>query len=176
MAIGEVREKVINAIWQGIARSGVDLSGISEAQQTRLVESIANSTLSAVNDVLDEGVIAEAGKPATVEGETILWQGRPFLSVAERYVLTSERIKVIRGIVGRDVANFELIRIQDIDFSQGVTERIFNIGDIHVRGQDPSTPELLLRNVPKPEEVQETLRMAWLEARKRHGLQFREYM
>jgi hypothetical protein len=55
-------------------------------------------------------------------------------------------------------------------------ERMMGIGDISIRGHDPSDPEITLRNVSKPEEVYEIMRKAWLEARKRHGLQFREYM
>jgi hypothetical protein len=50
------------------------------------------------------------------------------------------------------------------------------LGDISIKGQDPSHPEIVLRNVAKPEDVYEILRKAWLEARKRHGLQFREFM
>ena len=59
---------------------------------------------------------------------------------------------------------------------QGVTERVFGIGDLIIRGHDPSDPTVELRNVSQPEVVYETLRRAWLEARKRHGLQFREFM
>jgi len=106
----------------------------------------------------------------------LLWEGRPFLSLVESYQLTSERVKIITGLVSRHVENFELIRVQDIDFKQGVSERILNIGDVTIRGHDPSDPVVVLRNVSKPEEVYETMRRAWLEARKRHGLQFREFM
>ena len=72
--------------------------------------------------------------------------------------------------------NFELIRIQDIDFKQGINERVFGIGDVRIRGHDASDPEILLRNVGDPEDVYEILRKAWLDARKRHGLEFREFM
>jgi hypothetical protein len=74
------------------------------------------------------------------------------------------------------VENYELIRMQDIDFKQGMSERIMGIGDITIRGQDPSDPKIELRNVADPEKIYEILRRAWLDARKRHGLQFREYM
>ena len=87
-----------------------------------------------------------------------------FLSLVEHYVLTSERIKIIRGMVSRGVENFELIRMQDIDLKQGISERVMGIGDIIIRGQDPSSPEVVLRNISKPEEVYETLRRAWLDA------------
>ena len=120
-------------------------------------------------------------QPATEEvenetGERILWQGRPFLSLVENYTITTERLKIITGLAARRVENFELIRVQDIDFKQGVGERMLGIGDIHVRGHDQSNPDIVLRNIPNPEEVYEIMRKAWLEARKRHGLQFREYM
>jgi uncharacterized membrane protein YdbT with pleckstrin-like domain len=108
--------------------------------------------------------------------EKVLWKGRPFLSLVENYTVTSERLKIITGLMSRHVENFELIRIQDIDFKQGMTERMFGIGDITIRGHDPSNPDIELRNVSRPEQVYEILRRAWLEARKRHGLQFREFM
>jgi len=68
------------------------------------------------------------------------------------------------------------VRIQDIDLSRGVTDRLFNLGDIDIRGADLSNTQFTLRNISDPERVYELLRKAWLEARKRHGLQFREYM
>ncbi len=83
---------------------------------------------------------------------------------------------MVKGFLSREVENFELIRIQDIDYKQGMSDRIFGVGDITIRGHDASDPVIELRNVPNPEEVHEILRQAWLEARKRYGLQFREYM
>jgi hypothetical protein len=50
------------------------------------------------------------------------------------------------------------------------------IGDISIKGADATRPHIVLRNIQKPDEVYETLRRAWLDARKRYGLQFREYM
>jgi uncharacterized membrane protein YdbT with pleckstrin-like domain len=77
---------------------------------------------------------------------------------------------------GKDIENVELIRLQDIDISQNLSERIFNIGDIQIRSADASQPLIILRNVSQPQEVYELLRRAWLAARKRYGLQFREEM
>ena len=109
-------------------------------------------------------------------GEQVLWKGRPFLSLVESYTITSERLKINTGLASKHVENFELIRVQDIDFKQGMGERLLGIGDVNIRGHDPSNPEITLRNVHKPEEVYETIRRAWLEARKRHGLKFNEFM
>lgn len=180
MSIQESRAKLIASIWQAIAQSGVDLQSIPSDQQAKLVDAIASSTLVTFNDLIEEASPPEP-EPAPAEvvdedAEHVLWKGRPFLSFNEKYIITSERIKITRGLVGRDVENYELIRIQDIDFSQNLSERMFKIGDINISGQDPSNAHVVLRNIPNPEEVYEILRRAWLSARKRHGLQFREYM
>jgi len=187
MAIEQTRTKIIANIWQAIAQSRIDLSTITNEQQKRMVENIADEMMVTLDQLLEEAVVSIDGEntspTAAADSETedefaevTLWKGRPFLSLVEQYTITNERLKISHGMVARKVENFELIRVQDIDFKQNVSERVFGIGDITIRGSDTSQPEVTLRNIPKPEAVYEILRRAWLEARKRHGLQFREYM
>lgn len=177
MTIEASRARVIGSIWQAIAQSGVDLSAIPKDQQEKLVGKIADNVLLTIDSILGEEMPLVVQEDEVDENaERVLWKGRPFLSLVENYTITTERLKITTGLVSRRVENFELIRVQDIDFKQGLTERMLGIGDIHVRGHDPSNPEIVLRNVPNPEEVYEIVRRAWLEARKRHGLQFREFM
>lgn len=177
MSIDKARHQVIASIWQAIAQSGVDVSAVPHEEQEKLVSKIADNLMLTVNAMLDEAPEPKpAAEPVDEYGESVLWEGRPFLSLVEYYVLTSERLKIRQGLLGRDIENFELIRIQDIDLKQGMTERILGIGDITIHGHDASDPTIVLRNVSKPEQVYETLRRAWLEARKRYGLQFREFM
>jgi hypothetical protein len=180
MAIEKTRTQIIANIWQALAQSGVDLSSVKADQQQKLVGKIADEMMVTLNNLLDDAVneIPQLSdeEPVDEMGEKVLWEGRPFLSLIEKYKLTSERLKVSHGLVGRQVENFELIRVQDIDFKQNLGERVFGTGDITIRGADPSNPVVILRNVSKPEEVYEILRRTWLEARKRHGLQFREQM
>lgn len=179
MNLKNIRAKMVSSIWQAFAQSGVDLSTIPTEQQEKLVSKIADTVLVTMDQVLDDEVLPPSAEAAAEVDETeehILWEGRPFLSLVEHYTLTSERLKITRGLVGRKVENFELVRMQDIDYKQNIGERITNLGDIFIKGQDASNPEVILRNVAKPEEVYEILRKAWLEARKRHGLQFREFM
>ena len=180
MEIEQISTKVVAAIWQAFAQSDVQLDSVPHDQQQKLVETIAQKILPVLDEVLDEyaGELPdeEEETPENTSAEKVIWNGRPFLSLVEYYTITTERIKVRTGFFGRSVENFELIRIQDIDYKQGLHERIMGIGDIRLHGQDPSHPEIILRNVSKPEEVYETLRRAWMDARKRYGLQFREFM
>jgi len=178
MSIEKIRTVVIANIWQAFTQSGVDLSTIPHKEQEALVLKIADTVLLTFDSLIEDELkpISLPEDPTDKSDETVVWSGRPFLSLVESYVITTERLKVISGMVSRGIENFELIRIQDIDFKQNVGERILGLGDITIRGHDPSDPIITLRNVPKPEEVYELLRRAWLEARKRYGLQFREYM
>jgi uncharacterized membrane protein YdbT with pleckstrin-like domain len=89
-------------------------------------------------------------------------------------VLTNDRIRLFNGVVGRRVENVELIRLQDIDYHQGVSERLFGIGDIYLRSVDASDPLVTLRNVHDPEAVTSAIRKAWLDARKRRGVVYRD--
>lgn len=174
--VEQYRAKLKSAVWKAVADSGVDLSAISAEQQARLVDAVADEGLAMVNEILDEAARAEKGN-VTLEGEEqIIWEGRPFLSQVESYMITSERVKISKGLLGKDYENFELIRIQDIDVSRGLGERMMGLGDIQIKGADPSTPEIVLRNIKDPTAVYEALRKAWLAARKRYGLIFREEM
>jgi hypothetical protein len=186
MTIETTRAHVVSSIWQAVAQSGVDLSSLPREQQARLVDAIADNLLGTVDQMLDQA-LAEAATaveseapaqaaPAGTVDEQVLWTGRPYLSLVESYTLTTERVRVMKGLFSRGIENFELIRVQDIDFSQRLGERMLGIGDVVIRGADTSNPEIILRNVRDPEKVYETLRRAWLEARKRYGLQFREQM
>jgi len=179
MNLDKIRAKMISSIWQAVAQSGVDLSAVPAEQQEKLVGKIADTILITMDQILEEEIPPISEEPAATvdeDEERVLWEGRPFLSLLEYYTITTERLKVTRGLIGRKVENFELVRMQDIDYKQNLGERITNLGDITIKGQDASNPEIVMRNIAKPEDVYEILRKAWLEARKRHGLQFREFM
>jgi membrane protein YdbS with pleckstrin-like domain len=175
MTIKETHSEIVASIWRAIAQSKVDLTGVPQEQRDELVNRIADNVLVTMNNLLDQEKAAPVVELDDAD-EKILWQGRPFLSLVESYVLTNERLKIVHGLLSRDIENFELIRVQDIDVSLNVSDRILGIGDIVIKGADPSSPEVVIRNIKDPQEVYEILRRAWLEARKKHGLQFREFM
>ena len=177
MSIEKQRAQVVSTIWKAVAQSQVELSSIPHDQQEQLVSEIADQVMMTVDALMDD--IPDAPPidyDLEDEQEVVLWEGRPFLSLVESYAITNERLKIVKGMFSRDIENFELIRIQDIDLSQGVHERVMGIGDVTIRGHDASAAKVVLRNVKSPEAIYEILRKAWLDARKRHGLQFREYM
>jgi hypothetical protein len=178
MSIDQTRAAITARIWQAVAQSGVDTSSIPREQLDKLVGAVADGVLHTLNELLDDASPAapvDAGDTATA-AEQLLWEGRPFLSLTEHYRVTTERVRVTKGLLGRDREDIELFRIQDIDHAQGITERMLNIGDITLRSADASQPEVVLRNIPNPEQVHEIIRRAMLDARQRARVGFRDQL
>jgi hypothetical protein len=182
MSLSETRTKVKASIWQAVAQSGVSLASVPQADMDRLVEAITDGVLKEMDDFLSQASDqpSAVSKAAVDEGEdeaeTVLWEGRPFLSLSVHYQITSERVRITEGMLGKDREDIELVRIQDMDLSQGINERMLGIGDIEIRSHDPSHPTAVLNNVSNPTEVHEILRRAVLKARKKYNVTFREQM
>jgi hypothetical protein len=180
MSLPEKQARVKAKIWQAVAQSGVNTSAIPQEEMDKLVNAVTDGVLQEMDALLGEevGPARQAAPPSLggLDEEQVLWEGRPFLSLGVTYQITTERVRLIEGILGKSRDDIELVRIQDLDQTQSLTERMLNIGDIHIRSQDRSRPELVLNNVSNPQEVHEVLRRAVLDARKRHGVAFREQM
>ena len=182
MDINQIQEATKKRIWQAIAGSGVNVSSIAKADLEKLVDTIAQEMLEEFDEVVGQSTVppqlqAVGSRPGDVPAEEeVLWEGRPFLSLVEYYVISSQRVRVITGLLGRGFENIELVRIKDLDWRQGVGERVFGIGDIIVTSVDATEPRAVLRNVKHPEQVYEILRRAMLEARKKYHIIFQQEM
>lgn len=181
MTPNEVQSRVKAAVWKALAQADVDLSVLPKSEQEALVEIVTNAALMEIDKEIGEELNISRKTMMSQEEkddgeEKVLWEGRPFLSVSTQYIITSERVRLIQGLLGKDREDIELIRIQDIDQSQTLRERLLNLGDITIRGHDTSHPKAVLNNVSNPQEVHELLRRAILDARKRYGLTYREEM
>ncbi len=188
MSNNQLQNMVTANVWKSIAKSDLDFSGIERDDLDKLVQFVVDAALEAVDDHLEEVykdivVKEQAEQPAALaaadeddEAERTLWEGRPFMSLTTRYVISNERVRIIEGLVGKNYEDIELVRIQDMDFTQSMTERALNLGDISILSHDPSEPAAVLRNIKDPHKVHEILRRAVVKARKTHRLSYREEM
>ena len=180
MSVNEIQAKVKAALWKGVARSGVDVSSITQKDMDTLVNTMTDGVLQEMDEIFSEATGKKTAQVLAVddddEAEQVLWEGRPFLSLRLYYQITTERVRISEGLLGKEREDVELVRIQDIDHKQSLTERALNLGDIFIISHDASQPEAVLRNVSDPEKVHEILRRAVLKARKRHGMSYREEM
>lgn len=176
----EVRNTVTTQFYQSLAESGVNVDAIPQAQLQAVVNALADGVFAALDTIESEGdrAIAPAaqqtGDPAAEE--VLLWSGRPFLSIGIRYELTSQRIRVIRGLLGRSIEEIELVRVRDTTVRQHVGERTLNVGDVTIVSNDPSNPEYTLNNITTPGDVRELIRRATMAEKQRRGLSYREEM
>jgi hypothetical protein len=183
MTEGKSGERIKARVWQSIAQSDLELDTIDKVQLESLVNLVIEAAMLEINDQMDQSVAADDEaknqfypKADDDGGEVVLWEGKPFLSMSEHYVITNERLRIVRGLLGKERQDIELIRVQDIDHSQTLRERTFNLGDITIHSHDRDAPRVVLNNVRDPEQVHEILRKAVQNIRGKHKLTFQEEM
>lgn len=179
----EAQARIKSRIWQSIAQSDLDLDSLNKDTLESLVDLVTTEALLEMDEQLgeswSESKLLQTATENDEEGgddEDLLWEGRPFLSISLYYRITSERVHIAEGLFGKLHHNIELIRIQDIDYSQSFSERLLNLGDINIRSHDPNSPSFSLNNVKEPQEVFNILRRAVRDARKAQKLSFQEEM
>lgn len=180
MSVNEADARIRARIWQAIAQSDLDLSGVEKETLESLIQLVSESALLEMDVEMGKSLYSEQltreSIPETDEDEDILWQGRPFLSLTLYYHITDERILISEGLFGKTTENIELIRIQDIAYKQSFGERLINVGDVIVKSHDSTQPTYVLKNIKNPKEVHEILRRAVLKARQKHNFTYREEM
>ncbi len=182
MERNDLRNAVTSQFYRSLAESGVEITAIPQAQLQALVTALADGLLAGLDALEEEeaqfsrGVQSAGGQAPLEEEEELLWSGKPYLTIGVRYELTSQRLRIIRGLLGRSYQEIELVRVRDTAVSQRMGERALNIGDITIYSNDPSDPEIVLHNVKKPMEVREMIRKATLAEKERRNLTYREEM
>ena len=72
------------------------------------------------------------------------------------YVLTDSRIIIERGFINKEKLIISYNKIQDIEISQSLLERVINVGDIIIYGANEMS-ETILDDIPSPKEVEEII-------------------
>ena len=100
----------------------------------------------------------------------------PMKARSTKYILTTERIKIHSGLIGKRAEQMDLFRIKDVMVKRGLTQRARGVGDVLVVSSDASTPKMLLGGVKDPDELAERIRKAARSARQRAGVRMQEYV
>jgi uncharacterized membrane protein YdbT with pleckstrin-like domain len=87
-----------------------------------------------------------------------------FRRVSTKYLITNQRLRISRGIVRRHVQETRLERIQNVNYQQGVLDRVLGVGtvDFDTAGADDS--EFRFDWVSGPEKVVRAVDRALEEA------------
>lgn len=177
MTRDQIRDIVNRSFYLSLEESKTDLGALPPGQLQGLVRAISDSMF-AVLDELEEApapVPSVAASDSSDPGqERVLWSGRPFMTLRVRYELTNHRLRIYRGLIGRDIEEIDLVRVRDTKVKQHAGERAVNIGDVTIISHDQSNPEIVLHNVSDPVDVRETIRKAYLAEQERRGLRYRD--
>jgi uncharacterized membrane protein YdbT with pleckstrin-like domain len=80
------------------------------------------------------------------------------------YRLTTERMTITRGVFSRQSEDIQLVRIEDVEYSQSFIQRLLNVGTIRVLSTDKTKPELDMHGIDNPAQFKEKL---WALVRER---------
>ncbi len=81
------------------------------------------------------------------------------------YEITTERIKMTKGIFSKKTDELELYRVKDTTLIEPFLLRMFSAGDIEITSADASTPAIRLVGIKQAKAVREELRKN-IEARR----------
>jgi len=84
----------------------------------------------------------------------IIWEILSWRAI--KYMLTTHRVMIKRGIFRKRKIYMPYNMIQDINISQGILERLFKAGDIEISGGHEHT-QVVLEDVPNPNQVDNTI-------------------
>ena len=73
--------------------------------------------------------------------------------VATIYTITDRRLNIKVGIVSRKVQETRLQRVQNVNYNQGVYERIMQIGDVEFTTAGTDESNFVFAGVAQPEQV-----------------------
>lgn len=77
---------------------------------------------------------------------------------ATKYIITNERIRIIKGLLVRRIIDMELYRVKDISLVVPFYLKMFGLGNIDLVTSDPSNPYISLEAITKLDELEETIR------------------
>jgi uncharacterized membrane protein YdbT with pleckstrin-like domain len=85
--------------------------------------------------------------------------------IATKYLITTQRLRISRGIISKKVQETRLERVQNVNYEQGVLDRVLGVGtvDFDTAGTDDS--EFRFEWVNDPEQVVRAVDQAVEEAR-----------
>lgn len=91
-------------------------------------------------------------------------------SLSTRFEITTQRVRIERGVFSKSRQDTELYRIDDIALEQPLGMRMLGHGILILRSTDRSTPEIRLYGVPGLADLAEKLRESSLRERERRGV------
>ena len=92
------------------------------------------------------------------------------------YRLSEDRLFRETGMLNLKSEEVLLYRVQDLEMSMTLAQRIFGVGTVCVHSSDKTTPHLDLKNVKNPREVKELIHRNVEQAKEKRRMRTTEVM
>ena len=93
-----------------------------------------------------------------------------------RYALSEDRLFCEKGFLNLKSDEVLLYRVQDLELTMTLGQRLFGVGTVCVHSTDKSIPHLDLKNVKNPREVKELIHQNVEEAKDRRRMRATELL
>ncbi|MDE6590294.1 MAG: PH domain-containing protein [Oscillospiraceae bacterium] len=91
-----------------------------------------------------------------------------------RYCLSEDRLFCETGFLNLKSDEVLLYRVQDLELTMRITQRIFGVGTVCVHSSDKTMPHLDLKNVKNPREVKELIHQCVEQAKDKRRMRATE--
>ena len=93
-----------------------------------------------------------------------------------RYMLSEDRLFLEKGLLNLKADEVLLYRVQDLELTITLGQRIFGVGTVCVHSSDKTSPHLDLKNVRHPREVKELIHQNVEAAKEKRRMRSMEIM
>jgi len=119
-------------------------------------------------------LLMPAGLPAFIGIMVLIWLALAIVlayrKMSIHYEVTTQRFNHQSGILTRTSDRIEMIDIDDVTFTQGIVERMFNVGTIKLTSSDRTHPVLQLLGISDLKRVADLIDDARRKERRKRGL------
>lgn len=136
------------AVWQGGPSQVVNLPTFAASALVAMVFLVVGPQFPGIRNYIMLGAVIPA-----------IWAGWKWLVVrCRRFEITSERLKLIQGVLNQDIDEIELYRVKDTRVLRPLWLRLFGLGNVVLETSDRTHPNPVLPAIKDAMEVREKLR------------------
>jgi uncharacterized membrane protein YdbT with pleckstrin-like domain len=136
------------AVWKGGPSQVVNLPTFAASALVAMVFLVVGPQFPGIRNYIMLGAVIPA-----------IWTGWKWLVVrCQRFEITSERLRMIQGVLNQDIDEIELYRVKDTRILRPLWLRLFGLGNVVLETSDRSHPKAVLTAIKDAAEVREELR------------------
>jgi uncharacterized membrane protein YdbT with pleckstrin-like domain len=157
-----------HTVWQGTPSQIINLSQYLLWGLVFTVLLVSGVFILKSMDTIPSGAVAMLIVIAAIPLVAAGWK---WLVVANtKYELTTQRLRTRTGVFNKRLDELELYRVRDYKLEQPWFLRLFSLSNIVLQTSDKSTPQVVLRAIPRGDFLREQMRTYVEEARMRRGV------